>query len=379
MGRLNLTNPVNRKHPLNKGREAWWLALPDSGRFGGASWYDLCGRFHGVFESGSGSPGPGWKDGVPDNGPPSLQFNAGGGGNGWNANCGGGSGLSFTDNFTVGIQFRPYTLDPIDINGLAGLIVKNHVAFDTSWYLRQYTVSAGVGGVQFGGSTQVSSGALLSTSVTSRVVAVMQNGTATLYHQGLPITSASISIGANSSPVRIGVDFLAGPRYFYGWIEEAFVCSRPWTAAEVLLDRQLSLKRYRDRNTPLNFFPAPLMAEGVGADILMTFETGIGTGTSYQNLSPQNFETRLYASGGASGLGELEPDGPMDFTTSVQLSQFAMVAPPVLMPFQTPVLVDYTQSLTSPLEFTTGVGVSHTLTSTIDGNRRIIGSGRYKR
>lgn len=50
-----LPDPVNRHHPLNRGRVAWWLALP--GLAGGRQMYDLMGLHHGTltgFDSTSG-------------------------------------------------------------------------------------------------------------------------------------------------------------------------------------------------------------------------------------------------------------------------------------------------------------------------------------
>lgn len=54
-GNINLTNPVNWQHPLNKGLVAWWIGLP--GRTGNVL-YNLVGRNHGTLTNG-----PTWRAG----------------------------------------------------------------------------------------------------------------------------------------------------------------------------------------------------------------------------------------------------------------------------------------------------------------------------
>jgi hypothetical protein len=49
--------PVNRRHPLNRGLLAWYRALPKLA--GGGKYWDLCGRYHGTLTSG-----PLWSSGM---------------------------------------------------------------------------------------------------------------------------------------------------------------------------------------------------------------------------------------------------------------------------------------------------------------------------
>jgi hypothetical protein len=51
---VNLLDPADRMHPLNRGLVAWWLALP--GLMGGPRWRDLIGTNDGVLTNG-----PVWK------------------------------------------------------------------------------------------------------------------------------------------------------------------------------------------------------------------------------------------------------------------------------------------------------------------------------
>lgn len=64
---INLRTPMNPRHPLNRGRVAWWLAMP--GRLGGRYLYDLCGRNHGTLTNG-----PLWKPTTRQGGWGHVQF-----------------------------------------------------------------------------------------------------------------------------------------------------------------------------------------------------------------------------------------------------------------------------------------------------------------
>ena len=54
--RIDLRRPVNRDHPLNVGRVAWWKCVP--GRYGGQYWWDLVGGLvaakSGTFNANNG-------------------------------------------------------------------------------------------------------------------------------------------------------------------------------------------------------------------------------------------------------------------------------------------------------------------------------------
>jgi len=51
-------DPVNRQHPLNQGRVAWWLTLPELA--GGRQFFDLMGLSHGTLTS-MGNASNGWR------------------------------------------------------------------------------------------------------------------------------------------------------------------------------------------------------------------------------------------------------------------------------------------------------------------------------
>jgi len=369
--RLNLTNPLNRRHPLNLGRVAWWYSPNESGWWGGDRWYDLCRRFDGAFADGAGVD-TAWTQSP--NGPPTPFFGGTGGGDGVNFNCGGATGLSFTDNFTVGIQFRPATVAPIDINGLAGLIGKYQDAGDQTWYLRQHDDE-----VQFGGSSQLVSGAILSTSTTSRVVVSMRSGTATIYHQGVAVASGAVSISADTSAVvRIGVDFFSSPRFFIGWIEEAFIIDRPWTAGQVKLDRELSLKQYQVDRGPLNFINSRIDRTNDSGQTV-NFTTTCNVGGPLLFATPANFTTELGAFASSGGIGDLDAEGTPEFITSVGILTPFAAGEPTLVNLRTDVTVGDTLQASDPALFTTTVECGQSLRTIPNGDRRIISQKRYRR
>src|SRR4051794_12692902 len=66
---VNLLDPADRLHPLNRGKVAWWLALP--GLMGGPRWRDLIGMDDGVLTNG-----PAWKPTTRPGGWGQLDFSA---------------------------------------------------------------------------------------------------------------------------------------------------------------------------------------------------------------------------------------------------------------------------------------------------------------
>jgi hypothetical protein len=73
-GPVNLRDPVDRGHPLNRGRAHWWLGLP--GLDGGRTLYDLVGGYHGTLTGFTASEGwrPSSRPGAPG---PDLLFDYG--------------------------------------------------------------------------------------------------------------------------------------------------------------------------------------------------------------------------------------------------------------------------------------------------------------
>lgn len=64
---------INRAHPLNRGRRAWWLALPGR-NYGGARWLDLVGTNHGVLTNMASGATSGWSGTARPGGRAQLRF-----------------------------------------------------------------------------------------------------------------------------------------------------------------------------------------------------------------------------------------------------------------------------------------------------------------
>lgn len=55
---VNWSQPVNWKHPLNRGLLSWWLAVPNRMGFGSPTWRDMTQRYNATLTSG-----PTWQPG----------------------------------------------------------------------------------------------------------------------------------------------------------------------------------------------------------------------------------------------------------------------------------------------------------------------------
>ena len=373
--RLNLQNPVNWKHPLNVGRLAWWNFLKPSGMWGGSAYgRDLCKKHNLTFTAAGQDPQ--WTSTIRGN--PALRFPGTGGGLGWYATADSSTATlgAITNNFTFGCTFKTDTVAPIDINGLAGLMGTYHIALDNSWWCRQHDAK-----LQMGGNSSIESGNVLDTTSVFRIICVVNGGVSSIYLNGdttAIVSGSGPTYSASASPARIGVDFLVGARYFIGWINDAFVSARPWNGGDVALDWKLSQRGYVEKFSPLNFMPPARMYAGSGASVV-SFTTQFGAGPQMQFANPGDFTTSLYASGTAGGIGPIDPEGPAEFETTIDVLPIFGGGEPTLVGYETTIDVDYTAALGNPAEFTTSVGVGHRLTTIPNGNRRIVSQRRYRR
>lgn len=371
---LDPTCPVNWKHPLNQGRRCWWYGAWQGGHWGGsAAGRDLCNRNNLSFTSGGTTPG--WT--ITPRQMPAFSFGGTGGGNGWYAQAIDSTATlaALTNNFTFGCTFRTDTITPIDINGLAGLMGTYHQASDNSWFLRQDDAK-----LEMGGGTSFLSGNVLDTTTIFRVICVCQDGNSAIYLNGdpTPIATGTPAYSASTSPARIGVDFLASARYFIGWIADAFVSVRPWTTGDVALDYKLSKRNYIENDSPLNLLPILRNGSGTAAEVV-NFTTTLGAGPTMTFANPGEFETNLVASASAGGIGPINPEGPAEFETTVDVLPIFGGGEPTLVGYETTVGVEDEAALGNPAEFTTSVGVQHRLVTIPNGNRRIVSQRRYRR
>lgn len=95
---IDLLNPVERAHPLNRGLVGWWLTLPNL--YGGGRLWDLLGRNHGTLGSG-----PTWVPGRSGFG--AINFPTGGANDKVSAD---GSAAFESGYVTVAVLFRPTSI-----------------------------------------------------------------------------------------------------------------------------------------------------------------------------------------------------------------------------------------------------------------------------
>ncbi|MDB5937253.1 MAG: hypothetical protein JWQ01_4597, partial [Massilia sp.] len=219
-----LPDPVNRHHPLNAGRRAWWLTLP--GLDGGGTWYDLMGLCHAPLNNmdaasgyrGTTRPG-GWGhllfDGVND-------F----------ANAGSPPALSPTTGLSVAAWVRPTSTPATN----AAILKKNG-----SYILRfgaSNALAAFINGSSIVGGTAPN-------GAWSRVVSTYDQVNLKLYVNGLEVAtnSLAVAITANGNPLSIGAT-TASAEALPASIDDVSVWGRGLSAAEVFADFMLSRAGY---------------------------------------------------------------------------------------------------------------------------------------
>lgn len=373
--RINLTNPVNWSHPLNKGRVAWWYTPQNAGRQAGGTntgrLYDLCKRANGVLVNGASNIPQWYQNKIGD---PALRWITGAAIDG-HVDVGGGTLFDFTDNFTVGCRFNTETVTTAN-SGLGGLLSKYQSVGSNAWTLRRKNDT-----IEFGGSTTVVS-ATIAVNTEYRCVVVMKAGTATIYLNGA-VSGTPGAVSISSTPgdsVLIGETYEPGGFNFQGWQSDWFVSSRPWSSGEVMLDFQLSGCGYRVPNGPLRMFPRARYDIDAIPDITtVSFTTLVGESQFNQYAVPANFVTEIVPSAAAGGIGDLVPEGNPDFETVVGYRMPFGASEPTLVNYNTLVTTGQTLAAGNPIRLTTTVGVHPTLRTVGGGDARVLSQGRYRR
>lgn len=370
--RINTQQPLNWNHPLNKGRLAWWHFLPYSGQWGSHVYgRDLTKSHNLAFTSGGQTP---QYTSTPRG--QAMYYDGTGGGLGWYARgSGSGTRLGVTDNFTIGCTIKTATVSPIDIGGRAGLVCKYHTAGENAFFVRQHGDK-----VEFGGNAFIETTSFLDTTNIFRIIAVQQNGAGAVYVNGspTPLVTGSPTFSVGTSDVLIGVNYLDTPSYFIGWINDVFVSNRPWGTGDIALDYKLSRRGYLEKFSPLNFLP-PTRWPATDSSTLVSFTTEIGVGPAMQFANTAEFETDLFASADCGGIGDTEPSSIADFETVVNVNPNFGAGEPTLVGYETTVGVASSAQVGAPAEFTTTVAVQQSMSSTVNGDSRILNQRRYRR
>jgi hypothetical protein len=233
---IDLDDPVNREHPLNRGRAAWWLAIP--GRAAGPRLGDLAGFNHAALTNMDAASG--WRSPTRPGGFGQLRFD----GSDDYLDCGQGPFTTVgTGDFTAGFWGN---LD--SYSGFIGCF--GCAAFTGSlWDGWMFETATGPARMTLQvGSAQAASPASIPLVAGSwyRFVGTREAGVATCYVNGVPGSPASASYS-----VAVARSLLIGkhndatyPRYMPGSGDDYFYSSRAWPAAEVAADYELCLRGY---------------------------------------------------------------------------------------------------------------------------------------
>jgi len=216
-------NPVNRDHPLTRGRRLWLMTLPHLAA--GTKWYDLIGPNVGTLNNFGAME---WGNNGRQGGFGDLGF-----ANGQYVDCGNtDTSLNFTGgNFTVMFfaRFTSLASSPVPIN--RGTYQTNgwYVFISTAGQLYLQCESAGVDN-----SIATATGAV-ATGLWHQY-ALVRTGTSTggIYRDGLPLsTTGSLGNCASStSPLQIG-QYSGGTDRVSGYMDDIGIWDRALSAAEI--------------------------------------------------------------------------------------------------------------------------------------------------
>jgi hypothetical protein len=226
-----LGNPVDKQHPLNRGRVSWWHTLPSGVR--GYEFRDLCGKSHGTLTNGptwgsaKGQPG-GWG---------SLNFTAA------SSQYVNGSGLSIASTpFTVAVSFL-YAGNTGTFFGAGSAGGTRNAMY--LQLLNSYQLSFGMYGddhtFSFPGDDFVSGQwyRVVFTMDASFNERVYRNGKACPDN---PIVAGGFFVGDSNWSIGRRID--STPTYYDGYLDNVTAAGRDWSVSEAMLDYDLSLQGY---------------------------------------------------------------------------------------------------------------------------------------
>ena len=233
------SDPVNRGHPLNLGRAAWWLSLPHL--MGGQQWFDLMGTSHGALTNMTSATTSGWDATTRPGGWGHVRFN-------------GTNNTVLINNASLGtggpsVAVAAWVYPTSTPAGAAEIIKK-----DSSYILR-FGSSNSIQGFVWGGpnlqTTETPAGAAPNGTWTRVAMAYSATaGTMVVAANGVPVASAAVSgnVATSSSSPTIGA--AAGISEVLGayldditiWANNPLAISSP--AAFLALDHDLSRRGY---------------------------------------------------------------------------------------------------------------------------------------
>ena len=225
--------------------------------------------------------------------------------------------LDLVNNYTIEAWIYPE-----GFNGLGGIVCKYQTNGANGYYLR-LTGTSPCTGLNFDGVSTAPG--LLEAGKWHHVAAVNSNGTRILYVNGIsqPLSGSADAISSNSDPLSIGADYLSGPRFFKGKIDEVRIWNVARSEQDIRENMHLTLKG-NDAGL-VSYWQFNESAGTVTADKIH------GNKGSLHQFTPSGWnKSTIPAGGGTSFTNEVTSTGPvafpgtgitMDFTTKTGSNQ----------------------------------------------------------
>lgn len=255
---INLANPVNWSHPLNRGRVGWWIGLPP--RDGGLGYYDLCGLNHGTLNGGlawGGTSRPGGYSELRGDG--TAKY----------VDCGNGPAIGVTSNMSFACSVKLNATGTFVFAGKDASSGGRAWDLDTTGSGARFYVNGGSNGIANGGTS-------LLANTWYRLVGTYRNnggvnGTLTVYINGIGdggATTGDTSVPTATAALRLGSRSYSGfEQYVNGSYDDFTLWNRELTAAEVAADYELSRTGYPGVLNRVDISASLDMTSGAGPPI----------------------------------------------------------------------------------------------------------------
>lgn len=222
---IYLPQPVNSRHPLNRGRVAWWLTVP--GIYGGRQWFDLCGLHHATLTSMT--TGEGWRASTRPGGFGAMLFN---GTNGHYALI---SSIASPAAFTMALWVNSSSIATSQVALCVGSSINLHFIELVTSKIRGYDNTNNIDGAT-----------TLQSNTWYRVIFTSTGAVGSVYLNGVldgQLTSAPGAVAADEATIG---NYRSGFATFpvIGFLDDVCLWNRALSAVEIKADYDLSRLGY---------------------------------------------------------------------------------------------------------------------------------------
>jgi hypothetical protein len=229
-------DPVNRGHPLNAGRLAWWLVVPQF--VGGTTWYDLMGLYPATLSGFDATHG--WQSIARQGGWGGLSYD----GTNATAQAPAAAALSITGDITIAAWVSVPSFSATTVALDKGNASASNATYGFGW------TGAGVLNFVHSNNFVASSGYTLASATWLRLfmARTVSNTTVTYYANGAQVGSASYGATvpvANSQTLGLGTEGNSDTHFRTALsLDDVSIWSRACSAAEARADYDLSRTGY---------------------------------------------------------------------------------------------------------------------------------------